>query len=85
MGFGSRQQLGLWGRIGAAAVARCAQQHFTAWWRCCATRVGECSDPWQPPPKLGRVPLPEGHPSVPLSFCPAALAEPSRLCVKPCP
>lgn len=34
--------------------------------------VGGCSDPRQLPPKLSRVPLPEGHPRVPLSVCPSA-------------
>lgn len=58
MGFGSRQQLDLWGRRGAVAAARCPQQHFTAWWMCHAARVGRCSDPRQPP--------------VPLSVCPSA-------------
>lgn len=39
---------------------------------CCATWVGGCSDPRQLPPKLSRVPLPEGHSPVPLSVCPTA-------------
>lgn len=69
--FGSRQQLDLWGRRGAATVAYCSQHHLITWWTCRATWVGGCSDQRQLPLQALQVPQLEGHLPVLLSFCPS--------------